>query len=111
MHRPMPDGVPSRAPEKCKEVPILRQVSQHHQPFEDTYQQVTPTDSFAGSRITRQMDMRDTDPMDMAQFTNLNLGGAPKNPFILDRTYQGIAANMYLDTAGPDPECTDFISY
>ena len=26
----------------------LRQVSQHHQPFEDTYPQVTPTNSLAG---------------------------------------------------------------
>ena len=48
------------------------------------------------------MDMRDADPMDMAQLTNLNLGGAPKNPFILDRTYQGIATNMYPEATRPD---------
>ena len=98
----MPDGVPPLAPKKRKEVPIPRQVSQHHQLFEDIYQQVTPIDPFAGSRITRQMDMRDTDPMDMAQFANLNLGRASKNPFILDRTYQGIATNMYPEATRPD---------
>ena len=48
------------------------------------------------------MDMLDTDPMDMAQFANLNLGGASKNPFILDKTRQGIATNMYPEATGPD---------
>ena len=48
------------------------------------------------------MDVRDTDPMDMTQFTDLNLGGAPRNPFILDRTYQGIATNMYPEATRPD---------
>ena len=90
----MPDGAPPPAPKKCKEVPIPRQVSQHQRLFKDIYPQVTPIDPLAGSRITRQMD---TDPMDMAQFTDLNLGGAPRNPFILDRIYQGIALLCNLE--------------
>ena len=99
---PIPDGTPPLASKKHKEAPIPRQVSQHHQLFEDIYQQVTPTDPFAGSRITRQMDMRDTDPMDMAQFANLNLRGASRNPFILDKTRPVIAANKYPETVGPE---------
>ena len=66
MHRPMPDGVPSRAPKKCKGVPILRQVSQHQQPYGDICPQVTPTNPFAGSGIPRQTDVQSTDSMEMA---------------------------------------------
>ena len=43
--------------------------------------------------------------MEMAQFAafaNLSLGGASRNPYILDQTRPGIAANMYPETAGPE---------
>ena len=43
--------------------------------------------------------------MEMDQFVafaNLNLGGTSRNPYILDKTRPGIAANMYPETAGPE---------
>ena len=40
--------------------------------------------------------------MDMAQFTDLNLGGVPRNPFTLDMAYQGIATHMYPEATKPD---------
>ena len=51
---PMPGGVPPLASKKHKEAPIPRQVSQHHQLFEDIYQQVTPTDRGYGSTCKSQ---------------------------------------------------------
>ena len=47
----MPDGVPPLAPKKRKEVPIPRQVSQHHQLFEDIYQQVSLAKWTCGTQI------------------------------------------------------------
>merc|ERR1711888_578639 len=87
--------MPPPAPKKCGEVPVPRQISQHQRLFENIYPQATPTD------LGPQVDVRDTNPMDMAQFTDLNLGGAPTNPFILDRTHRGIATNMYPEATRP----------
>ena len=36
-----------------------------------------------------------------AAFTNLNLGGTPRNQHNFDRTRTGIVSNMYPDTVGP----------
>ena len=109
MHRPHAD-----APMPGGALPLAPiHIPQHQQPFGDIYPQVTPTNPFAGSGILRQTDVQSTDSMEMAQyaaFANLNLGGTSRNQYILDKTRPGVAANMYPDTAGPDPEypsCTD----
>ena len=101
---PMPGGAPPFTSKKDKRAPVPRQISQHQRLFGDTYPQVTPTNLFAESRTLHQADMQSTDSMEMARyagFANLNLGGMPRNQYILDRTRPGVVANMYPDTTGP----------
>ena len=87
--------MPPPAPKKGEKVTIPRRTSQHQRLFENIYTHATPTD------LGHQRDVRNTNPTDVAQLTDLGLGMVPRDPFTLNRTQQGIANNMYPDMTGP----------